>query len=77
MTLGINTSPLAGIEGDKVTPASALIDRLERELVGNVSARAADDEPRCLGGAGGAESSSSRSSSRSCGARIRAHRGEA
>src|SRR5438876_8794546 len=38
MTLGINTSPLAGIEGDKVT-ASALIGRLEQELVGNVSLR--------------------------------------
>src|SRR5881394_3171956 len=38
MTLGINTSPLAGTEGHKVT-ASALIDRLERELVGNVSLR--------------------------------------
>ena len=38
MTLGINTSPLSGTEGDKVT-ASALIARLERELVGNVSLR--------------------------------------
>src|SRR6266576_2521780 len=38
MTLGINTSPLAGTEGDKVT-ASALIGRLEQELVGNVSLR--------------------------------------
>jgi len=38
MTLGINTSPLAGTEGDRVT-ASALIARLEQELVGNVSLR--------------------------------------
>jgi GTP-binding protein len=38
VTLGINTSPLAGTEGDKVT-ASALISRLEQELVGNVSLR--------------------------------------
>jgi GTP-binding protein len=38
MTLGINTSPLAGTEGDKVT-ANALIRRLEQELVGNVSLR--------------------------------------
>ncbi|HKG42822.1 MAG TPA: translational GTPase TypA [Gaiellaceae bacterium] len=38
MTLGINTAPLAGTEGDKVT-ASALIARLEQELVGNVSLR--------------------------------------
>jgi GTP-binding protein TypA/BipA len=38
VTLGINTSPLAGTEGDKVT-ASALIGRLEQELVGTVSLR--------------------------------------
>jgi len=38
MTFGINTSPLAGTEGDKLT-ASALIGRLEQELVGNVSLR--------------------------------------
>ena len=38
VTLGINTSPLAGTEGDKVT-ASLLIGRLEQELVGNVSLR--------------------------------------
>src|SRR5205085_11807610 len=38
MTFGINTSPLAGTEGDKVT-ASAVIARLEQELVGNVSLR--------------------------------------
>ncbi|HLM37932.1 MAG TPA: translational GTPase TypA [Gaiellaceae bacterium] len=38
MTLGINTSPLSGTEGDKVT-AGALIARLEQELVGNVSLR--------------------------------------
>jgi GTP-binding protein len=38
VTLGINTSPLAGTEGEKVT-ASSLIGRLEQELVGNVSLR--------------------------------------
>jgi len=38
MTLGINTSPLSGTEGDKLT-ASALLARLEQELVGNVSLR--------------------------------------
>ena len=38
MTLGINTSPLAGLEGDKVT-ASAVKARLDQELVGNVSLR--------------------------------------
>jgi GTP-binding protein len=38
LTLGINTSPLAGTEGDKVT-ASNLRARLDQELVGNVSLR--------------------------------------
>ena len=38
ITLGINTSPLAGTEGDKVT-ASMIKGRLEQELVGNVSLR--------------------------------------
>ncbi len=38
ITLGINTSPLAGTEGDKVT-ASMIKARLEQELVGNVSLR--------------------------------------
>src|SRR3954454_23120031 len=38
ITIGINTSPLAGTEGDKVT-ASMVKARLEQELVGNVSLR--------------------------------------
>ncbi|MGI9113113.1 MAG: translational GTPase TypA [Gaiellaceae bacterium] len=38
ITLGINTSPLAGAEGDKVA-ASMIKTRLEQELVGNVSLR--------------------------------------
>src|SRR4051794_8346562 len=38
ITLGINTSPLAGLEGDKLT-ASQIRARLEQELVGNVSLR--------------------------------------
>jgi GTP-binding protein len=38
MTLGINTSPLAGSEGDKLT-ASMLKARLDQELIGNVSIR--------------------------------------
>jgi predicted membrane GTPase involved in stress response len=36
MTLGINTWPLAGREGDRLT-ASQLRARLEQELVGNIS----------------------------------------
>ena len=38
VTIGINTSPLAGTEGDKVT-ASSIKARLEQELIGNVSLR--------------------------------------
>ena len=38
ITIGINTSPLAGTEGDKVT-ASSVKQRLDAELVGNVSLR--------------------------------------
>ena len=38
MTIGINTSPLAGLSGDKLT-ASLLEARLRAELVGNVSLR--------------------------------------
>src|SRR5918996_2158825 len=38
MTLGINTSPLSGQEGDKLT-AGAVKTRLDQELVGNVSLR--------------------------------------
>src|SRR5215217_7658496 len=38
ITIGINTSPLAGTEGDKLT-ASQVKDRLDQELIGNVSLR--------------------------------------
>src|SRR5439155_10160277 len=38
MTIGINTSPLAGASGSKLT-ARQVINRLETELVGNVSIR--------------------------------------
>jgi len=37
-TIGINTSPLAGTEGDRLT-AGQIRSRLEQELVGNVSLR--------------------------------------
>jgi GTP-binding protein len=43
VTIGINESPLAGQDGDKVT-ASQLRARLERELVGNVSLRVLSTE---------------------------------
>jgi GTP-binding protein len=38
ITIGINTSPLAGTEGDRLT-ASLVKQRLDQELVGNVSLR--------------------------------------
>ncbi len=43
MVLGINTSPLAGSEGSKLT-ARQLRDRLDAELVGNVSIRVEDTD---------------------------------
>jgi GTP-binding protein len=38
LTIGINTSPLAGRDGTRLT-ARQVLDRLEQELVGNVSLR--------------------------------------
>ena len=43
MTIGINTSPLAGEQGSKVT-ARMLKTRLEAELIGNVSIRVNDTD---------------------------------
>jgi GTP-binding protein len=43
VTLGINTSPLAGVAGSKLT-ARQLRARLDQELVGNVSLRVRDTE---------------------------------
>jgi GTP-binding protein len=43
MTIGINTSPLAGKSGNRLT-ARMLSDRLQQELVGNVSIRVLDTE---------------------------------
>jgi GTP-binding protein len=43
MVVGINTSPLAGTEGSKLT-ARQVRDRLDAELVGNVSIRVTDTE---------------------------------
>ncbi|MEX0754608.1 MAG: translational GTPase TypA [Actinomycetota bacterium] len=43
MTVGINTSPLAGSDGDKLT-ARQLKGRLDQEVVGNVSIRVLDTE---------------------------------
>ena len=43
MTIGINTSPLAGRSGTRLT-ARQVQDRLEQELVGNVAIRVLDTE---------------------------------
>ncbi len=43
VVIGINTSPLAGLEGSKLT-ARQIRDRLDAELVGNVSIRVKDTE---------------------------------
>jgi GTP-binding protein len=43
ITLGVNTSPLAGKDGDKLT-ARQIEARLEQELVGNVSLRVQETE---------------------------------
>jgi GTP-binding protein len=43
ITIGVNTSPLAGKEGDKIT-ARQIKNRLDQELVGNVSLRVKDTE---------------------------------
>ncbi len=43
MTVGINTSPLAGESGKKLT-ARQVKDRLDRELIGNVSIRVVNTE---------------------------------
>src|SRR4051794_35945636 len=43
ITVGINTSPLAGKEGSRLT-ARQIKDRLDQELIGNVSIRVRDTE---------------------------------
>jgi GTP-binding protein len=43
VTIGINTAPLAGQDGDKLT-ARQVLNRLNQELVGNVSLRVQDTE---------------------------------
>ena len=69
MTIGINTSPLAGLSGDKLT-ASLLESRLRTELIGNVSLRVlADRRRRTPGRCRAAASSSSPSSWSRCAAR--------
>ena len=52
VTIGVNTSPLAGQDGGKLT-ARQIEARLEQELIGNVSLRVQDDRAaRRVGGPG-------------------------
>src|SRR6202012_5836273 len=54
LVLGINTSPMAGQGGGDKLTARQIRDRLERELVGNVSIRVKDTErPDAWEGQGG------------------------
>jgi len=68
MTIGINTSPLAGTEGTKLT-ARLVKSRLDAELIGNVSLRVARRSDPTPGRSKAAASSSWPSSSRPCDAR--------
>ena len=61
MTIGINTSPLSGQDGDRLT-ASMILARLDQARRERGAARAPDRASRRLGGRG-AESCSSRCSS--------------
>ena len=58
MTIGINTLPLSGQDGDKLT-ARLVKDRLDQELVGNVSIRVLADRPPGHAGRSRAAASSS------------------
>jgi predicted membrane GTPase involved in stress response len=69
VTLGINTSPLAGRSGNKLT-ARLLKNRLDAELIGNVSLRVNQlASARTRGRSRAAASCSSACSSRPCAAR--------
>ena len=63
VTVGINTSPLAGREGDKLT-ARQIKDRLDAELIGNVRSACSRPSGRTPGRSRAAASCSSRCSSR-------------
>ena len=68
MTIGINTSPLAGQDGDKLT-ARLVKNRLDAEVVGNVSLRVLPASGPTRGRSRAVASCSSRSSWRRCDAR--------
>ena len=73
MTVGINTSPLAGLEGTRLT-ASQVKSRLDAELIGNVSLRVLPTERPEPGRCRAAASCSWRCWSSSCAARASSSR---
>ena len=77
IVVGINTSPLAGTEGSKLT-ARQVRDRLDAELVGNVSIRVQRHRAaRCLGGAGPRRAAAGRPAGADAPRGLRADRGPA
>ena len=78
MTIGINTSPLAGHRGRQADGERADQGRLEQELVGNVSLRVLPtDAPRRLGGAGPRRAPARRARRDDAPRGLRAHRRQA
>jgi GTP-binding protein len=77
VTIGINTSPLAGQDGKYLT-ARQVKDRLDRELVGNVSLRVNDTgAPGHLGGPGPRRAPARGARGDDAPRGLRAHRGQA
>ena len=78
MTIGTNTSPMIGkIKGHKLT-ARMVKDRLDRELVGNVSLKIARHRPpRRVGGAGPRRAGARHPRRADAPRRLRAHRRQA
>ena len=77
MTIGINTSPLAGQDGDKLT-ARLVKNRLDAEVVGNVSLRVLPERAsRRVGGAGPRRAAARGARGDDAPRRLRAHRRQA
>lgn len=76
MTFGTNDSPLAGTEGkDHKLTARMIKDRLDRELIGNVSIKVLPtDRPDSLGSAGPRRTGTGRARRADAPRRLRAHR---
>ncbi len=77
MTIGVNSSPLAGQSGSRLT-ARMVKDRLDQELVGNVAIRVLDTERHGhLGGAGPRRAAAGRAGGGDAARGLRADRGQA